>query len=140
MTLTMSGCSFNNKADKDINIGVVMYDEQDTFVSQLVDIFTKDVTAKNKAKGTKINVTKMASSGSQITQNDQVDELIKKGCDVICVNLVDRTDPAMIIEAARDADVPVIVYLSEKYQSDEYASFGTGNALVEKLIRFGTAL
>lgn len=52
----------------------------------------------------------------------------------------DAPDKVFILGGGCDADVPVIVYLSEKYQSDEYASFGTGNALVEKLIRFGTAL
>ena len=39
-----------------------------------------------------INLEILDASQSQLTQNEQVKNLIDKGCDVVCVNLVDRTD------------------------------------------------
>ena len=37
---------------------------------------------------------------------------------MICVNLVDRTDPSMIIEMAREADIPVIFFNRELVEED----------------------
>lgn len=34
--------------------------------------------------------------------------MITEGCDVICVNLVDRTDPTAIIDLAEKNNIPVI--------------------------------
>ena len=39
-----------------------------------------------------INLEILDASQSQLTQNEQVKNMIDKGCDVVCVNLVDRTD------------------------------------------------
>ena len=39
-----------------------------------------------------INLEILDASQSQLTQNEQVKNLIDKGCDVVCVNLVDRTN------------------------------------------------
>ena len=38
-----------------------------------------------------INLEILDASQSQLTQNEQVKNMIDKGCDVVCVNLVDRT-------------------------------------------------
>ena len=48
------------------------------------------------------------AAGSQKTQNDQVKELIDAGCNVLCVNLVERADPSEIIDLAREMEVPII--------------------------------
>ena len=50
------------------------------------------------------------AAGSQRTQNDQVKELINAGCNVLCVNLVDRADPSEIIDVAKEHDVPIIFF------------------------------
>ena len=119
--LLLSGCGRSEEKKDEITIGVVVYDEYDTFVASLMDVFMGSVTDRMQSTGKRITMLREASAGSQITQNDQVDELIKKGCDVICVNLVDRTDPAMIIEAARDADVPIIFFNRELVTQDLYS-------------------
>ncbi len=121
LIFTAGGCVADEKEDEDITIGVVVYDEYDTFVASLMDVFMNGVTERMQSEEKKITVLRQSSGGSQITQNDQVMDLIKKGCDVICVNLVDRTDPAMIIEAARDADVPVIFFNRELVNQDLYS-------------------
>lgn len=58
------------------------------------------------------------AAGSQRTQNDQVKELIDAGCNVLCVNLVDRADPSEIIDLARDNNVPIIFFNREPVAED----------------------
>ena len=121
MLVTLTACGNTQEKKSEITIGVVVYDEFDTFVGQLLDVFMEKVTEYMDLENIKINVLRQASAGSQITQNDQVNDLIKKGCDVVCVNLVDRTDPAMIIEAARDNDIPVVFFNRELVNQDLYS-------------------
>lgn len=114
----LGGCGNQaTEENKELLVGVVVYDEYDTFISQLMDSFMDEVS-KETMDGRRISVVRFEAGGSQITQNEQVDEMIDKGCDVLCVNLVDRTDPSMIIEAARKADIPVIFFNRELVEKD----------------------
>lgn len=116
--LPLFSCSHGDAADDDeIQIGIVVYDEYDTFISQMMDEFMQDVAAEIK-QGKRISVSQYNAAGNQITQNNQVEEMIDDGCDVLCVNLVDRTDPSMIIEMARLADVPVVFFNRELVEED----------------------
>lgn len=116
--LFLTGCTGtkNGKANE-IQIGVAVYDEYDTFISQLMNEFMEEVSEQIK-DGKRISVKRYNAAGNQITQNEQVEEMIENGCNVICVNLVDRTDPSMIIEAARKADIPVIFFNRELVEKD----------------------
>ena len=80
--------------------------------------FTEYAADKEEATGVAINVEVMDASQSQLTQNEQVKSLIEKGCDVICVNLVDRTDPTTVIRLARQHDIPVIFFNRELVEED----------------------
>ena len=116
--LLLTGCTGTDSGKvKEIQIGVVVYDEYDTFISQLMNVFMEEVSEQIK-NGKRISVKRYNAAGNQITQNEQVEEMIEKGCNVICVNLVDRTDPSMIIEAARKADIPVIFFNRELVEKD----------------------
>ena len=44
--------------------------------------------------------------------------MITEGCDVICVNLVDRTDPTAIIDLAEKNNIPVIFFNRELVEED----------------------
>ena len=48
------------------------------------------------------------ASNSQRVQNDQIEQMINDGCNVLCVNLADRTEPSEIIDAAKRKDIPII--------------------------------
>ena len=63
-------------------------------------------------------VTVRDGAGSQRIQNDQVKELIDAGCNILCVNLVDRADPSEIIDLARENDVPIIFFNREPVAED----------------------
>lgn len=118
LSLALAGCQETDEnTEKDIQIGIVVYDEYDTFIAGLTDSFMNGVSEETK-KGRRITVKRYNADGSQITENEQVEDMIERGCNVICVNLVDRTDPSMIIETARKADVPVIFFNRELVEKD----------------------
>ena len=80
--------------------------------------FTEYATDKEEETGVAINVELMDASQSQLTQNEQVKSLIEKGCDVICVNLVDRTEPTTITDLAENKQVPIIFFNRELVAED----------------------
>lgn len=65
-----------------------------------------------------VSVTIRDAAGVQKNQNDQVEELIDEGCNILCVNLVDRADPSEIIDLARESEVPIIFFNREPVAED----------------------
>lgn len=92
---------------KQIYIGVACYDQRDTFLGELLENFKRECRTLEK-RGYDISLTIMDAANSQRTQDDQVQEMIGNGCDILCVNLADRTDPSQIITAAQEHDIPII--------------------------------
>ncbi len=119
LALAGSGCGQGAPAARsEIRIGVCIYDEYDTFINRLMKRFSQDVTEWNEGGGTRVSITTGNAAASQTTQNEQVKSMIQEECDVICVNLVDRTDPSIIIDAAREADIPIIFFNRELVEED----------------------
>lgn len=118
--LTMMGCQSVSTGGevKNIKIGVTVYDQYDTFVSQLMEDFNSYASEKEEETGIAITVDVYNASDSQSTQNSQVETMLKDGCDVICVNLVDRTEPTTIIDLAEKNNVPVIFFNRELVEED----------------------
>ena len=83
--------------------------KSDTFISSLIDCYREQI-GQYREEGLSVTVTVLDAAGLQRTQNDQIKELLDAGCNVLCVNLVDRTDPSEIIDLARDRDVPIIFF------------------------------
>ncbi len=112
-------CACGNQqsdAEEKIRIGVTYYNH-DTFLDQLIACF-KEKLCELEGSTSEIIVTIRDASGSQRTQDDQVMELINAGCNVLCVNLVDRADPSEIIDLARENDVPIIFFNREPVAED----------------------
>ena len=103
-------------ADK-VYVGVTCYNQSDTFLGELLDCF-KEQMDELETDELETIVTVRDAAGSQRTQNDQVRELINAGCNVLCVNLVDRADPSEIIDLARENDVPIIFFNREPVAED----------------------
>lgn len=104
-------------SEQAIYIGVTYYDQSDIFLNELLDCFKKEIR-RLESEDKKVTMTIQGAGGSQKTQNDQVKELIAGGCNVLCVNLVDRTDPSEIIDLARDYDIPLIFFNREPVAED----------------------
>lgn len=114
----LSGCKKQDlPSQQAIYIGVTYYDQSDIFLNELLDCFKEEIR-EMETEDKKVNVTIQGAGGSQKTQNDQVKELIDGGCNVLCVNLVDRTDPSEIIDLARDYDIPLIFFNREPVAED----------------------
>lgn len=117
---TISGCSGTPKKQQvnSIKIGVTVYDQYDTFMSELMKVFNDYASQKEEETGIAINVEVYNASVSQSIQNNQVEAMIKDGCHIICVNLVDRTDPTSVIDLAEKNNVPVIFFNRELVEED----------------------
>lgn len=98
-------------------VGVAYYDQSDTFLGELLSSFQEQLKNR-KSDSLDTGVTVRDAAGSQRTQNDQVKELIDGGCNVLCVNLVDRADPSEIIDLAIEHQVPIIFFNREPVEQD----------------------
>lgn len=118
----MVGCApGKNKhqpAPVSIRIGVSVYDSYDTFIRLLMDHFNKLAKEKQQASQVTITVLQESAGGDQVVQNSQIESLIQAGCDVLCVNLVDRTDATVVIDRAEAAGVPIIFFNRELVEED----------------------
>jgi D-galactose-binding periplasmic protein len=105
------------RGKKKIKIGVSLYDSYDTFLSGYMKAFDREV-AEKRSEGYEVNVSRYDAAGSQAMQNEQVEEMLQNSCDVLCVNLVDRTAPSEIIDMAQKKNVPVIFFNRELVEED----------------------
>lgn len=121
LLLCLSGCA-RQPAERgrpaSIKIGVALYDQYDTFIGELTEVFVEEARQKEEETGIKIMVLREGAGGSQEAQNRQVEDFIKSGCDVLCVNLVDRMDAAMVIDRVEAAQIPVIFFNRELVEAD----------------------
>lgn len=117
-TLIFSTCGKSQpETDNQIYIGVACYDQKDTFIGELVDTF-KEQCSSMESNDYAISMTIMDAAKSQRVQNDQVEQMINDGCNILCVNLADRTEPSEIIDAAMENDIPVIFFNREPVKED----------------------
>lgn len=109
----------DDRSTKDrIKVGITMYSEFDPFTEDIRHNIEENLIKHQEESGVEITTTVVSASKDQLLQNDQVQDFIEKGYDVICVNLVDRTDASTIIEAAKAADIPIIFFNRELVQDD----------------------
>lgn len=112
------GCGASESDDQnEIYVGIACYDQGDLFISNLIQCF-KDELNSQKGDSYDVMVTVRDAVGSQRTQNDQVKEMIDEGCNILCINLVDRTDPSEIIDSAKEKNIPIIFFNREPVAED----------------------
>lgn len=121
LAVEASGCGNTGGGQvTSIRIGVSVYDQYDTFVSEMINHFNEyasEVSASMDSN-VSVNIDVYNAAASQTTQNNQVKTMLEDGCDIICVNLVDRTEPVTIIDMAEKKDVPVIFFNRELVEQD----------------------
>lgn len=120
--LVLTGCkkeeNSSMEAKKSIRIGVMLYRGDDTFISNIRMVLEEKAKAYEQASGIKVNLDIVDAKGSQSTQNDQVEHFISVGCDVLCVNIVDRSDASTIIDKAISAGTPVVFFNRQPVEED----------------------
>ena len=114
----LSGCGGEHTVSNEIKIAVLTYDEYDTFVDSIAKQMTKWCRQKEKEDGIRITIDVIGAKKSQLTQNDQAEKFINEKYDVLCVNLVDRTDATVIIDMAMASGTPIIFFNREPVEKD----------------------
>lgn len=118
MMILLSGCAKQEiSTHQTLRVGVVLYTQDDPFINALTDCLKANFEER-ESDDLKIIMTVRDGKNDQSEQNDIVQEIIDAGCDVLCVGLVDRTEPSAIIEMAQGQDIPVIFFNREPVRED----------------------
>lgn len=116
--LFLISCGKEAESDmQKVHLGVAYYDQRDTFLNEMIAEM-KVRMKEYETEDVEMMMSIREAGGVQRTQNDQVKELIDAGCNVLCVNLVDRADPSEIIDLAREREVPIIFFNREPVAED----------------------
>ena len=118
LLMTLSACRTGGEAEPTLRIGVALYQQEDTFIETVTRELQRVALEKEQAQNCKINLYIADGKESQTSQNEQVDRFLERGYDVICVNIVDRTAAAVIVDKAQAAGVPVIFFNREPVEED----------------------
>lgn len=111
--------SNNENKNKDtIRIGVAIYRGDDTFISTMMGDLDNYAKAMEQEKGIKIKLDIADANENQSIQNDQIDKFISLKYDVLCVNMVDRTEASSIIDKAMEAKIPIVFFNREPVEED----------------------
>ena len=117
LALALPACA-GEEEPPSIRVGVALYLQDDTFISTITQHLQQMVMEEEQARGMKINLSIADGRGNQSVQNEQVDRFLDRDCDVICVNIVDRTAAAVLIDKAQAAGVPIIFFNREPVEED----------------------
>lgn len=118
MMVSLTGCgSRKYKSYTTLRVGVITYTQNDAFINALTDCLKTELKSMETAH-MKIIVSIRSADDDQEDQDEVAAEMIDAGCDILCVNLVDRTAPSKIIRNARDNDIPVIFFNREPVMDD----------------------
>ena len=117
LILGLSGCGSVQETPT-IRVGVALYLQEDTFLSTVVQDLEQQARVREEALGVKLNFNIADARSSQASQNEQVDRFLQQDYDVICVNLVDRTAAAVIVDKAQAAGVPIVFFNRQPVEED----------------------
>lgn len=116
MLFLCGGCG--KTGTETVRIGMAIYSQDDTFiatVTQEMEQLAREYENKNDIK---INLNLADGQSNQTIQLEQIDRFLDSGCDVLCVNIVDRTAVSVLIDKAAAAEVPVIFFNRQPVKED----------------------
>lgn len=120
LLMLTAGCRADSGAEgSTLRVGVALYTQDDTFISAVAqDMERLAREAEGSSGDLKINLSVADGRSNQTTQMEQIDQFLSRGCDVLCVNIVDRTAAAVLIDKAEEAGVPVIFFNRQPVAED----------------------
>ena len=118
--LLLTACQGAQKEEEknSIRIGISLYRGDDTFINNIRNVLEEKAKEYERENGIKVTLDIQEAKGSQNTQNNQVERFISLGCDVLCINPVDRMDASVIIDKAMTAGVPVVFFNRQPVEED----------------------
>ncbi len=118
IVMILPGCArHEEKKSTTIRVGVVLYTQDDPYINALTDCLKKNFE-EMESDDLRIIMTVRDGKDDQSVQDDVVEEVIDAGCDVLCVDLVDRTAPSNIIGMAKKENIPIIFFNREPVWED----------------------
>lgn len=126
LCMLVFGCTKTAESEnskKQVKIGVAVYNEEDVYVSKICGYLEDEIFQYEKDHpGVEIRKKIADARGSQQEQNDQIDQFIRLDYDLLLVNIVDRTNAAVIIDKATQAEIPVVFFNREPVREDIFRS------------------
>ena len=110
------GCE--EKGTETVRISMAIYSQDDTFIDTVTQEMEQLARDYEKENDIKINLNLADGQSNQTIQLEQIDRFLDSGCDVLCVNIVDRTAAAVLIDKAKAAGIPVIFFNREPVKED----------------------
>ena len=92
-------------------IGVAIFDYSNNYVTYI----RNSIATLSEGKA---DIQMVDAQNDQAKQVEQIDTLLSKGVDVLCVNAVDPKAAATIISKAKAADVPIIFFNRSPSEAD----------------------
>ena len=92
-------------------VAICAYAGKDTFILSMLS------ELRNEARG-RAELDIVSADGDQNRQNDQVQQMINAGVDVLVVNPVDRTSAVYLIRLAGQHGIPIILFNREPLRED----------------------
>lgn len=120
----LSGCvqerqKTGDARKKTVQVGVAVYNEKDAFISKICEYLDQEIYEyENRNPDVKIAREIADAEGSQQEQNEQIKRFVDLDYDLLLVNIVDRTNAAVIIDRASEAGIPVVFFNREPVRED----------------------
>ncbi len=119
LAILLGGCTGGSEREESVlRLGIAVYQQEDTFISTVVQHMERLAREEELEKDIKISLTITDGRSNQTVQLEQMDRFLDQGCDVICVNIVDRTAAAVLIDKAEEAAVPLIFFNRQPVEED----------------------
>lgn len=101
-----------------LRVGLALYSQEDTFIYSIAQNMERLARELETDEQRKINLSTANGRRNQTVQLEQVDQFIERDYDVLCVNIVDRTAAAVIVDKAKAAGVPLIFFNRQPVAED----------------------
>ena len=108
LAVILAGLTIGAAAQAETLLGFTIYKYDDNFMSAVRKAIEKEGEQYQDVK-----LLMNDSQNDQSKQNDQIDVLISKGVKALAINLVDPAAAPVVIEKAKDAEIPVVFYNKE---------------------------
>ncbi len=117
--LFYKGVQSKREKETDIlKIGISIYKGTDTFISNIMTNMKEAVKDFEIRYPVRIQLDISDANENQKEQDKQIERYIALDYDIICVNLVDRTTAATIVDKMNAAELPLIFFNREPVEED----------------------
>ena len=108
LAVIVAGLTIGAAAQAETLLGFTIYKYDDNFMS----VVRKGIE-KEGEQNKDIKLLMNDSQNDQSKQNDQIDVLISKGVKALAINLVDPAAAPVVIEKAKENNIPIVFYNKE---------------------------